>query len=94
MQRRVADVSAIGVRYALAFHLVVIICITLVVQKMVCDFCTSAVSRSLEAIPGVAKARVSLEDKTALVTYDDTKVDVKTLISATAKAGYPSTPKA
>jgi len=64
--------------------------ITLAVQKMVCDFCTSAVKRSLEAIPGVAKAVVSLESKTAVVTYDDDKTDVKSLIDATTKAGYPS----
>jgi len=67
--------------------------ITLAVQKMVCDICSSTVRRSLEAIPGVAKAVVSLEDKTAVVTYDDNKVDVKTLIDATTKAGYPSAPK-
>lgn len=67
--------------------------VTLVVQKMVCDHCTSAVKRSLGALPGVEKADVSLEDKTAIVTYDDAKVDVKGLIEATTKAGYPSTPK-
>jgi len=60
---------------------------------MVCDFCTSAVKRSLEAVPGVAKVTVSLEAKTAVVTYDDDRVDVKTLIDATTKVGYPSAPK-
>jgi mercuric ion binding protein len=67
--------------------------VTLVVQKMACDHCTAAVKRSLEALPGVAKAEVSLEDKTAVVTYDDAKVDLNGLIEATTKAGYPSTPK-
>ncbi len=67
--------------------------ITLAVQKMVCDFCTAAVKRSLEAVPGVTKALVSLQDKTATVTFDDDKVDVKALIDATTKAGYPSEPK-
>ncbi|MCP3463370.1 heavy-metal-associated domain-containing protein [Bradyrhizobium sp. CCGUVB23] len=66
--------------------------VTLNVQKMACDLCTSAVKKSLEAIPGVATAVVSLEDKTAVVTYDDSKVDVKMLIDATTKTGYPSTP--
>ena len=67
--------------------------ITLAVQNMVCDFCSSAVRKSLEAVPGVAKAVVSLNDKTAIVTYDDAKVDVKVLIDATTKAGYPSAPR-
>jgi mercuric ion binding protein len=47
----------------------------------------------LEAVPGVAKATVSLKDKTATVTYDDGKVDVKSLTEATTNAGYPSAPK-
>ena len=32
----------------------------------------------------------ALQDKTALVTYDDTKADVKALTTATTDAGYPS----
>ena len=64
--------------------------VTLAVQKMVCDLCTSAVRKSLEAVPGVAKAVVSLQSKTAVVTFDDEKADVKGLIDATTKAGYPS----
>lgn len=67
--------------------------IILAVQKMVCDYCVANVKKSLEAVPGVAKAVVSLEEKTAVVTYDDAKVDVKNLIDATTRAGYPSAPK-
>ncbi|MGB8400127.1 cation transporter [Bradyrhizobium sp.] len=64
--------------------------ITLAVQNMACDYCSSAVRKSLEAVPGVAKAIVSLNDKTAIVTYDDAKADVKALIGATTRAGYLS----
>ena len=49
--------------------------------------------KSLEDVPGVAKAVVSLKDKTAIVTFDDTKAAVSALTNATTKAGYPSTPK-
>jgi periplasmic mercuric ion binding protein len=66
--------------------------VTLTVQKMVCDYCTATVKKSLEALPGVARATVSLEQHTAVVTYDDDKVDVKSLIEATTRAGYPSAP--
>ena len=41
-------------------------------------------------MPGVAKAVVSYEDKTAVVTFDDAKTGVPALISATTNAGYPS----
>jgi len=41
----------------------------------------------------VAKATVSFKDKTATVTYDDGKADVKGLTEATTNADYPSAPK-
>jgi mercuric ion binding protein len=44
----------------------------------------------LEAVPGVAKAVVSYADKTAVVTFDDTKTAIPALIAATTNAGYPS----
>lgn len=67
--------------------------ITLAVQNMFCADCPFIVKKSLEAVPGVAKATVSFKDKTATVTYDDGKVDVKSLTEATTNAGYPSAPR-
>ena len=67
--------------------------ITLAVQNMFCADCPFIVKKSLEAVPGVAKAMVSFKDKTATVTYDDGKADVKRLTDATTNAGYPSAPK-
>ena len=67
--------------------------LTLAVKNMECVACPSIVKGSLEAVPGVAKVSVSLQDKTATVIYDDAKADVNQLTSATIKAGYPSAPK-
>ena len=67
--------------------------VTLTVQNMFCADCPFIVKKSLEAVPGVAKATVSYKDKTAIVTYDDGRADVKSLTDATTKAGYPSAPK-
>lgn len=67
--------------------------VTLAVQNMYCAACPATVRKSLQAVPGVAKVLVSFPDKTAVVTYDDTKTDVKALTTATTNAGYPSTPK-
>ena len=67
--------------------------VALAVQNMFCADCPFVVRKSLEAVPGVAKAVVSFKDKTAVVTYDDAKVDVKSLTDATTNAGYPSAPK-
>ena len=64
--------------------------VTLTVQNMYCSACPITVKSSLEAVPGVAKAVVSYENKTAVVTFDDAKTGVPALISATTNAGYPS----
>jgi mercuric ion binding protein len=64
--------------------------VTLAVQNMYCSACPITVKSSLEAVPGVAKAVVSYENKTAVVTFDDTKTAVPALITATTNAGYPS----
>jgi periplasmic mercuric ion binding protein len=64
--------------------------VTLSVQNMYCAACPITVKSSLEAVPGVAKALVSYENKTAVVTFDDAKTNVPALISATTNAGYPS----
>ena len=39
------------------------------------------------------RAAISYNDKTAVVRYDDTKTDVKSLTAATTNAGHPSAPK-
>jgi len=67
--------------------------ITLAVGNMYCADCPHIVKKSLERLQGVAKVTVSYKDKSAIVTYDDDKVDVKRLTTATTDAGYPSAPK-
>ncbi len=52
-----------------------------------------SVQRSLSKVKGVTKAAVSLEKREAVVTFDDAQTNVKTLLKATADAGYPSSPK-
>jgi mercuric ion binding protein len=67
--------------------------ITLAVKNMYCADCPLIVRKSLEGVPGVAKAVVSYKEKTAVVTYDDAIANVKALTTATTNAGYPSAPK-
>jgi len=67
--------------------------ITLAVKNMYCAACPHTVKASLQAVPGVKGVTVSFKDKTAVVTYDDTRTDVKALTAATTDAGYPSAPK-
>ena len=67
--------------------------ITLAVENMYCADCPFIVRKSLEAVQGVSKAVVSYKDKTAVVTYDDSRADVAALTHATTQAGYPSAPR-
>ena len=48
---------------------------------------------SLQAVPGVTNVVVSATDRTAVVTFDDSKAEVDALVKATTNAGYPSSPK-
>jgi periplasmic mercuric ion binding protein len=67
--------------------------ITLAVKNMTCAACPGTVKASLQRVPGVTNVVVSAEDKTAIVTYDDSKAGVDALMKATTNAGYPSAPK-
>lgn len=67
--------------------------VTLAVQNMYCAACPHTVKSSLQSVPGVKAVSVSFENKTAVVTFDDAKTNVKTLTAATTNAGYPSSPK-
>jgi mercuric ion binding protein len=67
--------------------------ITLAVKNMYCADCPLIVRKSLESVSGVSRVIVSYKDKTAVVTYDEGKADVKALTTATMNAGYPSGPK-
>jgi mercuric ion binding protein len=66
--------------------------VTLAVRNWYCAACPHVVKESLAAVPCVTNVAVSDKTKTAVVTFDDTKADVKALTEATAAAGYPSFP--
>jgi mercuric ion binding protein len=67
--------------------------VTLAVQNMYCAACPDTVKSSLQSVPGVKAVSVSYQNKTAVVTFDDAKTNVKALTTATTNAGYPSAPK-
>jgi mercuric ion binding protein len=67
--------------------------VVLAVPGMVCSVCPITVRLALEKVPGVIKAKVSLEHKEAVVRFDDAKTNPKALEDATFAAGYPATLK-
>ena len=67
--------------------------VTLAVPGMFCASCPFTVRKSLEKLDGIISVTTSGKTKTAIVTYDSTKLDVDALIKATTNVGYPSSIK-
>ncbi|HVI90615.1 MAG TPA: mercury resistance system periplasmic binding protein MerP [Dongiaceae bacterium] len=64
--------------------------VTMAIQNMTCAACPYIVQKSMSAVDGVEKVEVSFEDKTATITFDDTKTTVDAIASASKNAGYPA----
>ncbi len=58
------------------------------ITGMTCPLCTMTIKKNLKRQTGVTKAKVILNTHTATVTYDDTKVQNKTLLKAIEEVGY------
>lgn len=64
--------------------------VTLSVSGMTCASCPYIVKQSLAAVDGVTSVKVSMLERTAVVTFNDAKGSVADLITATGNAGFPS----
>lgn len=62
--------------------------ITTPVYGMSCEHCVRAVTNALSAVKGVKEVKVSLEDKSAQIAYDDEIASVSELESAIIEEGY------
>ena len=62
--------------------------VTLAISGMTCGGCVRSVTNVLKALDGVAKADVSLENKSAVVDYDPGKVQLEQLKRSVAEAGF------
>ncbi|KFZ43506.1 copper chaperone [Anoxybacillus flavithermus] len=62
--------------------------ITLQVQGMTCGHCKAAVTNALQALDGVSRVEVHLQEGTVDVDYDEIKVSVEKLKEAIEEQGY------
>ena len=67
--------------------------VTLDVPSMYCVTCPYTVQLALERVEGVIEANASLEDRLAIVTFDNDITTVEVLTEATYNAGYFSSLK-
>ena len=61
------------------------------IEGMTCGGCVRSVTSVLQAVPGVASVAVSLEGKSATVTFDPAKAGTDALKRAVEDAGYEVT---
>lgn len=58
------------------------------VEGMSCGGCVKSVTNVLTALPGVAKAEVSLDDKQARVEYEAGRVSIDDMKRVIVNAGF------
>jgi copper chaperone CopZ len=62
--------------------------VTLTVEGMTCASCSVAVRTALKRLDGVRDARVSVEEKRAVVDYEPASVTPQQMIDAVNRLGY------
>ena len=61
-------------------------------ESMICGPDPHIIKSSLAAVLGVSDVKISLENKTAIVTFDDKNTAVNDLVVAVGQSGYSSVP--
>jgi mercuric ion binding protein len=64
--------------------------VQLEVANMSCAACAPIVRKTLSAVPGVSKVTVSVDNASAVVTFDAQRTNVEALIKAVTDSGYPT----
>ena len=62
--------------------------VTLNIDGMTCGGCVKSVTRILSELAGVSHAEVNLENKSAVVNFDESKVKINQLVDAVEDGGY------
>ena len=65
--------------------------LTFDVQKMTCATCPIAVRKAMERVAGVKQVAVSLDDKSAVVTFVSSATTATAIGQASTDVGFPAT---
>ena len=58
------------------------------VGGMHCEMCEASIEKGINELAGIAYVKATLADSTAVVRFDDTKVELATIEKAIEKRGY------
>lgn len=61
---------------------------TINIQGMSCEHCTSSVTNAVSAMDGVQTVTVSLENKCAVVIFDEGKTSIKKISDTIENIGF------
>ena len=61
---------------------------TITIEGMSCGHCVSSVTGAVSSLPGVADVAVSLDDKNAVVTFDETAVPRSAISDVIEELGF------
>ena len=64
--------------------------VTFDVEKMTCATCPIAVRKAMERVDGVKEVEVSLENKSAVVTFDSSVTTATEIGEASTDVGFPA----
>lgn len=62
--------------------------ITIQIEGMTCNHCVHAVKSALEELEGISHADVSLDEKSATVTYDPDWIGAEEIMDVIEEEGY------
>ena len=65
--------------------------VTFDVRKMTCATCPIAVRKAIERVDGVTQVEVSLDDHSAVVTFDSSATTAAAIGQASTDVGFPAT---
>ena len=65
--------------------------VTFDVQEMTCATCPIAVRKAMERVDGVTQVEVSLDDHSAIVTFDSSATTAAAIGQASTDVGFPAT---
>ncbi|MFV0562853.1 heavy-metal-associated domain-containing protein [Malaciobacter mytili] len=58
------------------------------VKQMHCPLCTSMVKKAIKNVEGVTKVKVKLQDKKAVINFDESKTNIATILEAIKTTSY------
>ena len=65
--------------------------VTFDVRKMTCATCPIAVRKAMQRVDGVQEVKVSLDDHSAVVTFDSSATTAAVIGQASTDLGFPAT---